>query len=75
MNKNEERIATIIGDNVKKHRELKEMTETEVAEKAGIDISTYLNIETGKSIPRIVTLVKVANALEVKIKKLIKGIN
>jgi len=61
----------IIGKNVKRIRYGQELTQADVAKKAGISVPTYSKLESGKASPRIDTLYKVANAMGVRIQELL----
>jgi len=55
-----------IGKNLKKAREDKELTQEELAEKAGLSANYYAKIERGEINTTIDTLRKIAKALGVK---------
>lgn len=61
---------SIIAKNAKRLRINLEMTQAQVAEKSGISVPTYSNIESAKTSPRVDTLYKVASALGVGIGEL-----
>lgn len=63
--------AKIIGKNVKRIRQGQELTQAQVAKKAGIAVPTYSNIESGKGSPRVETLYKVAAAMGVRVQDLL----
>ncbi len=46
---------------------LRDLTSAELAEKTGVSETTISNIRTGKFKPRIDTLIKIAEALEIEI--------
>lgn len=46
---------------------LKDLTSAELAEKSGVSETTICNYRTGKFKPRLVNLIKIADALEVEI--------
>lgn len=62
--------ATLIAKNARRLRHGKEMTQAQVAEKAGISVLTYSKIESGTASPRMKTLYKVASALNASIHEL-----
>jgi len=62
-----------IGDNLKRLRTLRALTQVELAEKAGITQSTVVLIERNKSEPHMSTLRKLAEALRVDPAELVKG--
>jgi Zn-dependent peptidase ImmA (M78 family)/DNA-binding XRE family transcriptional regulator len=55
---------------LKRYRNLKDLSQEELAKKVGISRVTYTNIETGKEEPKVTTLQMIANALGVEIFKL-----
>ncbi|MFC3886729.1 helix-turn-helix domain-containing protein [Bacillus songklensis] len=59
-----------IGQNIKMYRELKKMTQTELALKARLGISTIAKFENGEKIPDRQTLLKVSTVLDVPITEL-----
>jgi transcriptional regulator with XRE-family HTH domain len=61
-----------IGDNVKRVRTLRALTQVELAEKAGITQSTVVLIERNKSEPHMSTIRKLAEALGVDPAELVK---
>ena len=61
-----------IGDNIRKYRKIKNITQKELGETIGIS-NTYLSdIETGRTNPSIKTLKKIAKGLEIKYMELLK---
>jgi Zn-dependent peptidase ImmA (M78 family)/DNA-binding XRE family transcriptional regulator len=61
----------VIAHNLKQIRAVKGMTQAAVAERAGISLPTYTNVERGKTTPLVSTLQKIASALEVKTRELV----
>lgn len=55
-----------IGEIIKKQRKEVGITQIELANKADISTSYLCDIEKGRSVPSIVTLKKIAKALEIK---------
>jgi transcriptional regulator with XRE-family HTH domain len=55
-----------IGNNIKRIREFKNLTQEAVAEKAGMSITAYGNIERGATDVNFRKLADIADALEVK---------
>lgn len=64
-----------VGENIKKIREEKGMTQKELAEKCGIIYQTIGKYERGLLNPKMETLVKIANAMDVYASDLLKGVN
>lgn len=64
------KLSLNIAENIRKYREMKKMTQQEVAEKAGLHL-TYLNhLEAGKYHPSTFTLWKISNVLKISIDSL-----
>jgi len=59
-----------VGDNIKKIREVKELSGKEVALSAGMDPAQYSRIENNKTDPALSSLVKIAKALGVTVAEL-----
>jgi transcriptional regulator with XRE-family HTH domain len=59
-----------IGQNIKMYRELKKMTQTELALKARLGISTITKFEAGEKTPDRQTLLKISTVLDVPITEL-----
>ena len=61
-----------LGENLKKIRTNKNITQTELAEKLGVDKSFVSNLENGKNNPTLSTIASLAQALGVTTKEIIK---
>jgi transcriptional regulator with XRE-family HTH domain len=61
----------IVGINIKRLREQKNITLRELAKKAGVSASFISQIETGKVSPSLVTLKNIAKALNITVSSLI----
>jgi transcriptional regulator with XRE-family HTH domain len=62
-----------IGENIKRIRKEKGISQDRLSKRADLALNTIVNIELGESPnPTIETLQKIANALEVSIEKLLK---
>lgn len=61
-----------LGENLKKIRTSKNITQTEFAEKLGVDKSFVSNIENGKTNPTLSTITNLAQALGVSANELLK---
>src|SRR3990167_2267899 len=61
-----------LGDNLKKIRTDKNITQTELARLLGVDKSFVSNIENGKSNSTLSTMANIAKVLEISIDKLLK---
>ena len=56
-----------LGKRIKEIRLLKKIAQTEIAYRCGFDKSNYNTIESGKRNPTIISLLKIAKALDVSI--------
>lgn len=66
-------MATIterFGQKVRKLREQKKMSQLELAQKAGLDLTTINEIENGNRDPMLKTIWKIANALSISLAQL-----
>lgn len=61
-----------LGENLKKIRTKKNITQTELAKTLGVDKSFVSNIENGKTNPTLSTITSLAQALNVSINELLK---
>jgi len=66
-------IVVIVSDNIKRLRELKNLSQKEVALSIGVPQGQYSRIENGKVEPTISTLKKFAKVFEVSIAELLKS--
>jgi len=64
-----------LGKNIKRLREKRQWSQEKLAEHANVHISYIGQIERGLRYPSLKTLFKVADALEVKIAELFKGVD
>lgn len=62
------------GDHVKELRGLRKMTQKDLAEKAGVTMSTVWRLESGEVTPTLETLQKIAAALDVDPQSLLDGV-
>lgn len=61
-----------LGENLKKIRMTKNITQTELAETLGVDKSFISNIENGKANPTLSTIASLAKVLKVSTNELLK---
>lgn len=61
----------ILAQNLRRLREANKLTQGDVAERAGLSRVAYRNIETAESNPRVETLSRIAEALDVKLQDLL----
>lgn len=64
---NEKEYLILLGKKIREIRLQKKITQTEIAYRCGFDKSNYNTIESGKRNPTILSLIKIANALEVSL--------
>lgn len=62
-----------IGDNIKKLREQKGLSQKELAGLIGVNPAQYGRVENSKVEPTLKTLLKIASALEVSLDDIVKG--
>ncbi|MBH0231384.1 helix-turn-helix transcriptional regulator [Halobacillus sp. KCTC 3957] len=67
MNKNDKNINQMYGLTLKKIRFQKELSQEELAFRAGLDRTYISSLERGKRNPSLVTMDKIARALDVKL--------
>ena len=61
----------LLGNHIRQIRLLKKISQTEIAYRCGFDKSNYNTIEAGKRNPTIITLIKIALALEVSLEEIL----
>jgi transcriptional regulator with XRE-family HTH domain len=61
-----------LGENLKKFRIQKNITQTEIANTLGVDRSFVSNIENGKTNPTLSTIASLAKSLDTTINELLK---
>lgn len=66
-----ERISANLGHNIRALRETRGVTQQQIAKAAGIPRPTWANLESGAANPTLSVLIKVANALQVRVEELI----
>ena len=64
-----------IGNNIKKYRKIKGLTQIQLAEKIGVSTITIKNYENNRRQPSLETLNKIAEALNVSVSELISDEN
>ncbi len=62
--------SNVIGENLRRLREAKNLTQGEMADLAGISRIAYRNIENGSSTPKLTTLQNVASGMDIKLQDL-----
>ena len=66
------RISTKLGQNLKKIRTQKKMSQGDIARNLGVDRGYIINIENGKKNPTLATVDKLSKALGVSADELLK---
>ena len=61
-----------LGENLRKWREKKDMSQVDLATALGVDRAYISNIENGRMNPTLSTLEKIAGALEIPMSELVK---
>jgi transcriptional regulator with XRE-family HTH domain len=69
----EQELKDILGKNIKILRSLRNLSQADLAEKAGISVTFLSNIERGNNFPLAGTLCNLAKTLEVEVFELFKG--
>ena len=60
-----------LGDNIKKHRKAKKLTQGELGEKVGVSAMMISFIENGEKIPSLATAKRISQTLEVSLDELV----
>ncbi|WP_046756298.1 helix-turn-helix domain-containing protein [Kordia jejudonensis] len=74
MNIKEEKYLKKLGDRIQKLRIARGVDQNSFAEKHGISRTQLYMIENGKTNPRLMTLLKIADGLEVELSELLKNL-
>src|SRR6516164_4365403 len=61
-----------LGENVRQLRLLRSMTQEQISRLAGVPRATWANLESGTANPTLAVLIKVAQALQVRLEELIE---
>ncbi|MGW3727328.1 helix-turn-helix domain-containing protein [Streptomyces sp. NPDC000851] len=61
-----------VGEQIRRVRELHNLTQHQVCRRSGIDIATYSRIEQGHSSPLLDTLIRIADAIGVPLADLVR---
>jgi DNA-binding XRE family transcriptional regulator len=67
-------IARTVGERIRQQRRQLNLTQEDVANIASLDRKHISSIETGKNVPGIHTLIRIARALQVPAEQLIEGL-
>ncbi len=68
---NDKEYLVSLGNRIKEIRLQKKISQTEIAYRCGFDKSNYNTIESGKRNPTIISLLKIAKALDVSLIELL----
>lgn len=71
VNKIDKPTLNVVAENLKSERLSKNLTQLEVAKRAGINSNYYAKIERGEASLSVITLLKLAKALGVKSSKIL----
>src|SRR5438477_450817 len=66
-----ERVSSNLGSNIKMLRDMRGLTQNQLAKISGVPRPTWANLETGAANPTLSILLKVAAALQVSIQELL----
>jgi transcriptional regulator with XRE-family HTH domain len=69
-----ERVASTLGRRIRRRRQFLDLSQEALAERAGIHRTQISLFEHGERMPLVVTLVKLAAALEVSVAQLLVGV-
>jgi transcriptional regulator with XRE-family HTH domain len=67
----DDRIADNLANNIRQLREARGMTQQQMSKISGVPRPTWANLESGAANPTVAVLVKVANALQVRVEELL----
>lgn len=62
-----------LAENIKKYREIKGLSQSELAEKINVTQKSVSQYETGQQIPNIITGANIAETLGTTVENLVKG--
>jgi len=68
---NDNKTVQEIANKIKEARISKNLTQEDVAKKAGLNANSYAKIERGIQKPKVLTLTKILKALEIKSSKIL----
>lgn len=74
MSTKEEKFLKAFGEQLAKIRKSNGLSQEELANRAGLHAVAITYIETGKRLPKLNTIHKLANGLEIKVEELFKGL-
>ncbi len=72
MQRQDKKYLQLIGNNIRKRRSVKGVSQQELADNSDVAKSTIQRIENGEMNPSVLTLLKICIALEIELPELIK---
>ena len=73
MQRQEKKQLQQIGNNIRKKRDAKDISQQELADNSDVAKSTIQRIEKGEMNPSVLTLIKISLALETELSELLKS--
>ena len=73
MQRQEKKHLQQIGNNIRKKRDAKGISQQELADNSDVAKSTIQRIEKGEMNPSVLTLIKISTALEIELVELLKS--
>src|SRR5438270_4704798 len=67
----DEKVASNLGNNIRMMRDMRGLTQNQLAKISGVPRPTWANLETGAANPTLSILLKVAAALQVSVQELL----
>lgn len=61
-----------VGEQIRRVREGRNLTQTDVCGRSGVDLATYSRIEQGHSSPLLDTLIRISDAIGVDLAELVR---
>lgn len=68
-------IGVLLGQHIAQKRRAQGLTQQELAERVGVESVTVSRLETGASLPSIIRLAEIADALDVSLTELVSGVS
>ncbi len=67
------RIAHLLGAQVREHRQMRGLTQSQLAERVGVETETISRLERGSALPSLLKIEELAAALDVSVAALVGG--
>lgn len=74
LNPKEQSTVEQVAKNIRKYRDIKKLTQEELAHESGVRLNHFGKIERGTINPSITTIIKIARGLGISVSELLKGI-